>query len=66
MDTVFMICAAVGGTLLVCQFVLSLLGMGHHDFDHDHDVGHHEGDNEHSHEGEWWFFSDVLFCWLPP
>src|SRR5262245_31587707 len=29
MDTVFFWCAIVGGTVLVCQFVLTIVGMGH-------------------------------------
>ena len=49
---VFLVCFLVGGTLMVCQFVLSLLGLGgHHDLGGDahdvggaelHDVGGHE------------------------
>jgi hypothetical protein len=52
MNTVYLVCAAAGGTLMVCQFLLSLLGFGgHHDMgDHDvHDVGGHDvhaGDHE--------------------
>jgi hypothetical protein len=38
METAYLLCAAVGGTLIVCQFVLTLLGIGG-----DHDVGHHGG-----------------------
>jgi hypothetical protein len=37
METVYWICALVGGTLIVCQFVLTLLGIGG-----DHDVGGHD------------------------
>jgi hypothetical protein len=40
-DTAFIACAIVGGTLLIGQFLLSLLGIGH-DTDAGHDVGHHE------------------------
>ncbi len=39
LDTIFLIAAVVGGTVLVCQFVLTLIGMGHDGFD----VGHHDG-----------------------
>lgn len=56
METMFLICAVIGGTLIVCQFLLSLFGLGG---DHDaggadagdgdfasagghHDVGHHD------------------------
>lgn len=35
LGTIFLIAAVVGGTVLVCQFVLTLLGMG----DHDADIG---------------------------
>lgn len=35
MDTLFLMCAVVGGTVLLCQFALTLLGIG----DHDGDVG---------------------------
>lgn len=52
MDTVYWICAVVGGTVIVCQFVLTLMGIGgDHDVDGGgadvhadfggHDVGHH-------------------------
>jgi hypothetical protein len=63
METLFLVCAIVGGTLLVCQFVLGLLGVGHHDVgghdfqadaphDFSHDAGHdasHTHDTEHDH-----------------
>ncbi len=41
MVTFFLICAVVGGTVLVCQFLLTLIGLGG-----DHEVGgdHGEGD----------------------
>jgi hypothetical protein len=42
---VFIICAAVGGTILVIQFVMTLIGLGGHAFDVDvsTDVGHDFG-----------------------
>ncbi len=65
MDTVFLVCAIVGGTLMLCQFVLGLLGVGHHDVgghdlpaDVDHDVGHepgHDHDHDHGHGHSTWF-----------
>jgi membrane protein implicated in regulation of membrane protease activity len=65
MQTVFLVCAIVGGTLMLCQFVLGLLGVGHHDVgghdlptDVDHDVGHepgHEADHDHDHGHSTWF-----------
>ena len=51
MENVYLVCALVGGTLLVAQFLLGLLGFGDHDdvsgdtdaggdFGGDHEVGH--------------------------
>lgn len=37
MTTIFLFCALVGGTILVCQFVLTLVGLGGHDMV---DAGH--------------------------
>src|SRR5262245_3887675 len=39
METIYALCALIGGTLLACQIVLGLLGIGG-----DHDVGGHDGD----------------------
>jgi hypothetical protein len=50
MSLLYVLCAAVGGTVLVCQFLMSLLGWhGHGDFPDDAggDLGHdfgHDGD----------------------
>jgi hypothetical protein len=59
MATFFIVCAAAGGTLLLCQVLMGLLGLGgHHDFGggHDvgaeHDLGHHEVGHEH--EDSWY------------
>jgi membrane protein implicated in regulation of membrane protease activity len=52
METIYLICAAVGGTFIVCQFAMTLFGLGGgHDMagDHSghdfggHDVGHDAG-----------------------
>jgi hypothetical protein len=52
-ETVFLVCAAVGGTILVLQFALGLLGVASdHDVDHDHD--HDHGVGEHP-DGTDWF-----------
>jgi hypothetical protein len=43
MDTAFLVCALVGGTLIACQFLLTLIGLGgHHDTGGDHDFGGHD------------------------
>lgn len=60
METVYLGCAILGGTLLVCQFVMTLLGLGgdhdiSHDAGHDHDHGH-----DHSHEQSSSWFVGVL------
>jgi len=47
MDAVFLVCAALGGTLLVCQLALTLLGLGGHDGDLD---GGHGGDHAGGHD----------------
>ncbi len=64
METAFLICAIIGGTVIVCQFFLTLLGLGGdhgvgdgHDFSGGdaggHDVGGHDaGGHDHvGHEG---------------
>lgn len=66
LETIYLICAALGATVMVCQFALTLIGLGgHHDFgggDHDlsHDVGHDAAHHEagHGHESSW--FAGVL------
>lgn len=40
MFTLYAVCAAVGGTIFVCQFILTILGLA----DADHDVGHGGGE----------------------
>jgi hypothetical protein len=62
METVFLICAIVGGTLIACQFLLTLIGMGgdHDASDHGggdavgHDAAHDQAGADH---GSSWFFS---------
>ena len=45
METVFMVCAILGGTLVVCQVAAGLFGFGAEtDADVDHDLG---GDADH-------------------
>jgi hypothetical protein len=53
MDTFFLICLLLGATLMVCQFLLGLLGLGHHDTDvgGGHDIGHDVGGHDaHAHD----------------
>ena len=41
MALLFLVCAVVGGTILICQFVLTLVGLGgEHGVDFSHDVAH--------------------------
>ncbi len=72
MDTyyLYLVCAALGGTVMVCQFVMTLIGLGgdhdlggdHGDIGHDvgHDVahGHHEVGHEHASS---WFVGVLTF-----
>jgi hypothetical protein len=67
METVYMICAVAGGTLLACQFLASLVGLGGHhdvgghDFSHDGPGDVHHGDGhveEQGNQGAW--FAGVL------
>jgi len=44
METAFLVCAILGGTLLLCQMLAGLVGVGT-DHDVDHDLGH---DADHS------------------
>ena len=49
MAILFMVCAALGGTILVLQFLLTLIGLGGDwlDVDVPHDVGHDLGGLDH-------------------
>lgn len=53
MQTVFIVCAAAGCTVLVIQFVLTLIGLGGHAFDIDvpQDIGHDFGIDFHTDAG---------------
>jgi tRNA A-37 threonylcarbamoyl transferase component Bud32 len=65
MTQVYNVCAVLGGTLLVCQLLLSLFGFGHH---HDlggdagHDLGGHDhgGGHDVEHEAQSSWFVGVL------
>lgn len=66
METAYLICALLGGTLLLCQFALTALGFGSDGGDHDthfdqgdgHDV-HHDTTNDH--HGSNWFVGILTF-----
>jgi hypothetical protein len=70
-ETIYLTCAIVGGTLLACQFLVGLLGFGHHDAgdhdmggDHDfHGADHHDAHGGHgSHDGQHsWYISALTF-----
>jgi hypothetical protein len=61
MDNIFLLCAALGGTLLLCQVLLSALGLGEHHEVGGHDI-HVEGEHEVGHEGAMsWFISAFTF-----
>jgi hypothetical protein len=53
MTYVFIICAAIGGTFLICQFVMTLMGLGSDAFDVDvsTDIGHDFGGDFHADTG---------------
>lgn len=63
MFTMYLVCAVVGGTLIVCQFLMTLMGIGGgdmadggHDFSAGHDLGVDQGlevgaGHEHDHGG---------------
>jgi tRNA A-37 threonylcarbamoyl transferase component Bud32 len=70
LETIYDVCWVVGGTLLLCQFLLSLLGLGHHHeigsdgghFDHGHDAGtHHDTSHEGGETGLSWFVGLLTF-----
>jgi hypothetical protein len=70
METVFLVCAAIGGVILLCQFVLTLAGVGGDhdiaadhspDFGADHDIsGGHDGGHD-AHHGATWYFHVLSF-----
>jgi hypothetical protein len=63
METIFLISVTIGGTLLLCQILLSLLGVGEHHGAGEHDLSvadHHAGEHAHEH-GESWFVGILSF-----
>lgn len=74
MTVLFAICAVIGGTIMVCQFVMTLIGLGHDadiatDLPDDlpHDVGGGSDHAGHGHDvaeadhGSTWFFGVLTF-----
>ena len=49
LDTVFLVCAVLGGTIMVCQVVLTLVGLAGDSLHVDvgHDMGHGLGGDLH-------------------
>jgi len=70
METVFLICAAIGGVILLCQFVLTLAGVGGDhdiaadhtpDFGADHDMSGGHGADHGAEHGATWYFHVLSF-----
>jgi hypothetical protein len=69
METVYLVCFLAGATLLVCQFLLSLVGIGaHHDVGDSHDMGGHEaahdGPGEDAHDGHHASHHETVSSWF--
>src|SRR5262245_9437456 len=64
MHTFFLICAGVGGTLILLQFLAGALGLGgdHGDAGH-HEIGgdHHAGDGNEANSDASWFLGMLTF-----
>jgi len=70
MATIYAVCAVIGGTILVCQFAMTLFGLGHETLDVDlpadvdmpDDVGDfgEDGGGE-THHNSSWFFGVITF-----
>jgi membrane protein implicated in regulation of membrane protease activity len=74
MTSLFVLCAVIGGTIMVCQFVLTLVGFGHDvgDMSHDVSVDVHtdgadgaddggDGHDDSGHHGSSWLFGVISF-----
>ncbi|HEV3004258.1 MAG TPA: hypothetical protein VGX78_07335, partial [Pirellulales bacterium] len=70
---VYSVCAVIGGTLLLCQFIMTLIGLDHagvddvpHDFGHDFAPDVHAGDTAHGNDtahdhSASWFVGIITF-----
>ncbi len=67
MTAIFVLCAVIGGTILVCQFVLTLVGFGHDvgELAHDVSVDVHDPSGTHAdatgQHGSSWLFGVISF-----
>jgi hypothetical protein len=67
MAIIFWICFVLGGTVMICQFIMSLLGLADvDDIDVSHEIGHGDAATidhaaDHQHHGSNWFFGIVTF-----
>ncbi len=68
METVYLVCFLAGATLMVCQFLLSLLGIGgHHDAGDSHDIAGHEagsGSEDAAHDGHHASHHEAVSSWF--
>jgi hypothetical protein len=70
METVYLVCFLTGATVMVCQFLLSLVGIGgHHDVGGDsHDLGGHDAvhgeSGEDAHDGHHGSHHDAVSSWF--
>jgi len=68
METVYLVCFLVGATVMVCQFLLSLVGIGgHHDLGDSHDVAGHEahaGPGDDTHDGHHGSHHETVSSWF--
>jgi hypothetical protein len=67
METVYLVCFFAGATVMVCQFLLSLMGVGsHHDAGDSHEMGGHEhgGPGEDVHDGHHHGHHEAVSSWF--
>jgi hypothetical protein len=65
METVYLVCFLAGATLIVCQFLLSLVGLGgHHDAGDAHEVACHEAHAGAEHDTQGGHHHEVVSSWF--